>query len=372
MTVNVFILNGIILFYIIQRISEIFLSKKNEKWLRENLNAIEVNPKESLRMRVFHTLWFIALITEANIKREFHSPLVTSIIGLLLILGLIVRFSSMRELKQFWTIKIFSMKGQEVKKGGFYRYLRHPNYLVVIVEFILIPLLFKAYLTMILFSILNLFVLKERIKLEEDTIMSQTNYTALFAKKKRLIPFLLTLLLSVHTAKATEVSSHHKDFNEAKKSESFIKFGSTSTKLGMITSTFEGYAKDASVNYDIVNDQITHLEVKIPSKGIDTDNGSRNERMYEEILEANKYPVITATLAKAVPVVEGEKTVDMIFTIRDNKITRPVKYNIKRVGAKYLITGTSSISLKEAKIKDPSIVIATVRDLFDLSFAISL
>lgn len=372
MTVNVFILNAIVLFYILQRVSEMLISQKNEKWLKENLNAIEVNPKESLRMKIFHICWFISLIIESNIRKEFHSPTISYFIGLMLFISLLVRVHTMRQLKKFWTIKIFSMKGQEISTSGLYHYLRHPNYLVVIVEFILIPFLFKAYLTMILFSILNLFVLRERIKLEEDTIMSQSNYSNLFAKKKRLIPFLLTLILSIHTAKAIEVSTHHKDFNEAKKAESFIKFGSTSTKLGMITTTFEGYAKDAVVNYDQANDQITRLEVKIPSKGIDTDNGSRNERMYEEILEANKYPFITASLAKAVPLTEGEHTVDMIFTIRDNKITRPIKYSIKKEGGKFLIKGSSTISLKEAKIKDPSIVIATVRDLFDLNFAIAL
>ncbi|MBC7428477.1 MAG: DUF1295 domain-containing protein, partial [Bacteriovorax sp.] len=95
--------------------------------------------------------------------------------------------------KQFWTIKVLSMKNQQLVKTGLYRYIRHPNYLIVIIEFILIPFLLKAYITMVLFSILNLFVLSKRIKLEEETLINQTDYNEVFSRTSKLVPFLLIL-----------------------------------------------------------------------------------------------------------------------------------------------------------------------------------
>ena len=50
-----------------------------------------------------------------------------------------------------------------VNKGP-YRFLKHPNYLVVTIEFIVIPLMFEAYFTAFFFSLLNGIILRIRIR----------------------------------------------------------------------------------------------------------------------------------------------------------------------------------------------------------------
>jgi methyltransferase len=55
---------------------------------------------------------------------------------------------------------------------GPYRYLRHPNYLVVLLEMVLFPFLFGAYLTAVVMTILQLLVLLLlRIPLEEKALL---------------------------------------------------------------------------------------------------------------------------------------------------------------------------------------------------------
>jgi len=54
--------------------------------------------------------------------------------------------------------------------SGPYKYLRHPNYIAVVIEFAVIPLIFSCYLTAFVFSVINLILLRRRIKIEEDAL----------------------------------------------------------------------------------------------------------------------------------------------------------------------------------------------------------
>lgn len=363
MTKQILILNGIIVFYILQRISEMVISNENEKWLIKHCQAVEVNPKESLRMKLFHVMWFIALIIESNFKREFQPAGISLIIYSLLALGMGVRLHTMEKLRQFWTLKVMSMKNQIISTDGLYKYMRHPNYLVVMLEFVCLPLLFKAYFTMVIFSILNIFILSRRITLEERTLMKQSNYRELFM-------FLFTVIS--FSINAGEVNYQFKNYDEAKKSPSYIKFESTSTKFGFIKTGFDGYVKDVKINYDFSGEQLMHLDATIAAKSLDTDLSSRNEKMFNEILETEKFPNIQISIPEKILLTPGEHTTDIIFTIKGNKVKKPATFTVEKSAGRFVITGVSSLGLKEVGLPDPSIAIARVRDLFDLKFKIIL
>ncbi|MBC7713447.1 MAG: YceI family protein [Rhizobacter sp.] len=366
-------INLIILFYIIQRVMELIIGRKNEEWLKKNNDAYEVSSKESLRMKIFHISWFVALIIESNFIHNIQPANVAVAILLVLSICQIVRFYTMAKLKQFWTVKVLSMREQVITTDGLYKFIRHPNYLIVIIELLLLPLLFKAYITMTLFSVLNLFVLSRRIQLEEDTLMKQTSYQQLFSHTSRLIPFIFSLLLFFATTlQANEINFHYNNYAEAKKSPDFVKFENTSTKLGMITTGFDGYSKDIKVQYTISGEQLTQLETSIPVASLDTDAESRDKKMHNDIMDAEKFPKILVSLPTPIALVPGEYTVDMIFTIKDKKIKKPVKYSIKKSNGNYSVSGSSTLGLTEAGLPDPSIFIAKVKDTFDLKFSVTL
>ena len=373
MTKSLLISNGIIFFYIIQRLSEVAMSRENEKWLKEHCSAKEVDPLESLRMKIFHSLWFVALILETNIRQEVHSNITSLVIYIILGSCLGVRFYSMEKLKRFWTIKIFTMQNQKIVTDGLYKYLRHPNYLVVILEFIFIPLLFKAYFTLVIFSLANLFILTKRIKLEESVLMSQSDYRQKFSGVKRLIPFFLIVLISTNNfVDASELSYQFKNYDEARESVNYLKFEGASTKLGLITTSFDGYAKDIQINYDLAHDQLNSLEVTILVKGLDTDIKSRDEKMHNEIFEFGVHPIIKARALGKLVLAPGEQNVDMLFTVKGKELTKKIKLKIEKKEDRFFISGQTSLSLKELALPDPSIAIATVRDNFDVKFAIIL
>ena len=77
---------------------------------------------------------------------------------------------------------------QPVVTGGPYRYIRHPNYVVVFVEIAAVPLLLGAYGTALLGSLANAWVLAGRIRREEAYLLSVPAYRAAFADKARFVP----------------------------------------------------------------------------------------------------------------------------------------------------------------------------------------
>ncbi|MEA9355780.1 isoprenylcysteine carboxylmethyltransferase family protein [Bacteriovorax sp. PP10] len=367
------ILNIIILFYLLQRVSEMLMSKSNEEWLKKNYKVVEVNPKEAVFMKIFHSFWFISLLIEANLRKHLQSDLFAMFIYLVLGICLVVRFYSMEKLKRFWTIKVLSIPQQKIVSDGLYKYIRHPNYLIVVFEFIFIPLLLSSYYTLFAFSILNGFVLYRRIKIEEENLSKNTNYKEIFKGVSRMIPYFLILLLTINLPlSAEEIHYQFKDYKEAKKSENYINFESTSTKFGMINSTFDGYAKDITVKYHLNGKVIEHLETIIESNTLDTDVDSRNQKMFNSILETDKYPQIKIVINEKVTLSEGEHQVEMIFFIKDKQILKKVSYVVEVKNGKFWIYGKTALGLKELGLPDPSIIIAKVRDLFDLKFSITL
>jgi len=60
--------------------------------------------------------------------------------------------------------------GDPLITSGPYRWLRHPNYLVVTVEFVALPMMHAAWLTAVLFSAGNAVLLARRIALEDAAL----------------------------------------------------------------------------------------------------------------------------------------------------------------------------------------------------------
>lgn len=374
MTKNLFITNGIILFYILQRLSEMLLSTENEKWNVVQNGLREVNKRESLFMKIFHSVWFISLIIESNIRDQLFAQSYSIIIYALLFLCLIIRIHSMKMLKRSWNIKILAPADKQyISINGLYQYIRHPNYTVVIVELILIPLLFSAYYTLFIFSLLNMLVLKNRIMLEEKILMQNINYRENFMNKKRFIPFVFSFLLLIsYISEGAELIVENKNYAEAKNSHQFIKFESTSTKLGFITTSFNGYAKNFKINYELIDLKLNQLSVTVKVSSLDTDQSSRDEKMQTTILEMDKFPNIIVTLEKPLNLQDGEQKAILQYQIKDKKFSKEVQLKVEKKDGKIFILGSTQLSLKELSLPDPSIVIAKVRDLFDLSFYVGL
>lgn len=74
-------------------------------------------------------------------------------------------------LEKFWNTRIYRIPNIPLIKKGPYQYFKHPNYMIVIAEIIVIPLIFNLYYTTITFTLLNAVMLSIRIKEENKALL---------------------------------------------------------------------------------------------------------------------------------------------------------------------------------------------------------
>lgn len=153
---------------IIQRLSELFLARRNEKYVRSH-GAREYDAKGYKVIVLMHIAFFISLIAEYVLLGRTLSSYWPALL-ILFLLTQILRYWAISTLGYYWNTKILVTPGSRAIISGPYKYIKHPNYLAVVVEIAVIPVLFSCYITAVLFTIINLIVLKRRIKIEEKAL----------------------------------------------------------------------------------------------------------------------------------------------------------------------------------------------------------
>ena len=150
---------------IVQRIGELRIARRNQKKLMGR-GAVEVGSGHYPAIVALHTLWFVAMAAEIVILSRAINPFW---IGLLLILlsAQALRYWTIRTLGERWTTRVYVVPGEKPVTGGPFRYLRHPNYVAVVTELLVLPLMFSCYVTAVAFSLVNSALLIIRIRTEE-------------------------------------------------------------------------------------------------------------------------------------------------------------------------------------------------------------
>ena len=155
-------------FLLVQRVSELLLAKRNERVARVK-GAVEYDEKGYKVIVLMHIFFFISLISEyillARTLSNFWVPLL-----ILFIIAQILRYWAISTLGYYWNTKILVTPNTSPIRTGPYKYLNHPNYLSVILEIAVIPLIFSCYITSMIFTLLNLVLLKRRMRIEEQAL----------------------------------------------------------------------------------------------------------------------------------------------------------------------------------------------------------
>ena len=159
---------------IIQRLVELFIAKQNEKWMKSQ-GAFEAGASHYPYMVAMHICFFVALIAEV-IGLDRGLSAVWPLFLTLFLLAQLLRVWCLSSLGKYWNTKIIVLPHAKVVRKGPYKWIRHPNYLIVATELMVLPLLFNAYLTALLFTLLNMWMMSVRIPVEEQALKSVTNY----------------------------------------------------------------------------------------------------------------------------------------------------------------------------------------------------
>lgn len=153
---------------ILQRIFELVLSKRNERRLRAQ-GAIESGKSHYPVIVALHVAFFISLVVEV-IALDRTSARWWWVPFAFFLIAQILRYWSIATLGRRWNTRILVLPGAAPITIGPYRYFRHPNYVAVAIELLSIPLIFQAYFTAIVFTLLNAIVMAVRITAEERAL----------------------------------------------------------------------------------------------------------------------------------------------------------------------------------------------------------
>jgi len=137
-------------------------------------------------MVMVHILLLGGTLAEVLLMGRPFLPWIGFPMGIVLLSAQVLRIWIYRSLGHSWHIRV--LRPERVVGTGPYRYVRHPNYLAVVLEFLSLPLLHSAYLTSLCCSVANALVLRSRIRTEEKLLMSIPEYRREMVGKPRFLP----------------------------------------------------------------------------------------------------------------------------------------------------------------------------------------
>lgn len=174
-------------FVAISRLSELVVSKRNRSKM-QNKGA------EPGRDPIFPLMVFVHVMPFWIIPLElilFDRPFVAALgypALVLFILTQVMRIWTLSSLGKYWNAQVMVPEDLEPVTVGPYQYIRHPNYVVVILELLTIPLIHSAWISAIALTLGNGLVLYYRIRSEEALLFQSPKYKAAMGPKKRFIP----------------------------------------------------------------------------------------------------------------------------------------------------------------------------------------
>lgn len=171
----------------LERLAELRLSRRNERRLRQ-LGAREHAAGHFVVMQLLHTLWLVSSVLEVTWLRPPFQLWVSVPAALCFGAGQCLRYAAIHALGGRWSVRVLTLPGAAPVARGVYRYLRHPNYLGVVLEIAALPLLHSAWRSAVVFSLANAALLAVRIRKEEQALRRNGGYEDALGRLPRLWP----------------------------------------------------------------------------------------------------------------------------------------------------------------------------------------
>lgn len=151
-----------------ERLAELWLARRNTVALLSR-GGVQVAVGHYPLIVLLHALWLAGLWVFA-----WARPISLPWLGVFLVLQL-MRAWVLLTLGRRWTTRIIVLPGAPLVVTGPYRYVSHPNYLVVVGEIAVLPLCFGLPWYALVFSAANAVVLTIRIRAENAALAGASN-----------------------------------------------------------------------------------------------------------------------------------------------------------------------------------------------------
>jgi methyltransferase len=153
----------------LERVAELVVSLRNAKWSFAK-GGVETGKGHYPFMVVLHTGLLAGCLVEAIVADRPFIPALgwTMLAVVLLAQGL--RWWCITVLGPQWNTRVIVVPELALVASGPYRWFRHPNYVAVVAEGVALPLVHDAWITAVVFALLNVPLLAVRIRAEEAAL----------------------------------------------------------------------------------------------------------------------------------------------------------------------------------------------------------
>lgn len=155
----------------LERLAELVVARRNEQWSRSR-GAVEAGAGHYPVMVALHTGLLAGALLEVEVGSRPFVPALGWPMFALAVGSQALRWWCIATLGRQWNTRILVVPGAPWISGGPYRWLRHPNYVAVVVEGAALPLVHTAWLTALAFTVLNALLLRTRIAAENRALLA--------------------------------------------------------------------------------------------------------------------------------------------------------------------------------------------------------
>ncbi len=156
-----------------ERLVELAVAERNMRWALER-GGIESGQLHYRAMKVLHTGLLVGAAVEVVLAdRPFVGWLGWPML-VLVALAQGLRWWCIATLGRQWNTRVVVVPGLSLVRRGPYRWMRHPNYVAVVVEGFALPLVHTAWVTALLFTVANAVVLRVRITCENRALAAES------------------------------------------------------------------------------------------------------------------------------------------------------------------------------------------------------
>ncbi|MEU0290427.1 isoprenylcysteine carboxyl methyltransferase family protein [Streptomyces sp. NPDC052492] len=153
----------------VERLAELVVARRNAAWTRARA-GVEHGRGHYPVMVVLHTGLLAGCLLEPLLADRPFLPALGWPALALALLAQALRWWCITSLGPYWNTRVIVVPGARLVGRGPYRFLRHPNYVAVVVEGVALPLVHSAWITATLFTLANAALLTVRIRCENAAL----------------------------------------------------------------------------------------------------------------------------------------------------------------------------------------------------------
>lgn len=153
----------------VERLAEMVVAKRNAAWSFAR-GGIETGRGHWPWMVLLHTGLLVGCVVEVWVADRPFIPLLGWTMLVLVVASQALRWWCIRTLGRQWNARVIVVPGSQRVTTGPYRWFSHPNYVAVVVEGFALPLVHTAWVTALVFTVLNAAVLTARLRAESEAL----------------------------------------------------------------------------------------------------------------------------------------------------------------------------------------------------------